>query len=290
VGIKVFQGEREMAADNKMLGACAGCGWRELGGRAREGGSNNAPPSSSSACSSHPPPTPPPPSSVCLRAAGNFDLVGIPPAPRGVPQVEVIFDIDANGIVHVTAKDKGTGKEQSISIQSSGGLSEGEIEKVRARRGLLWEGGASRCAFACYPRSMTPPPHHRPPQMVRAAEEFAVADKKKKEFIEAKNDGDSLVYSTEKSLSEHKAKLSAEDITAIEAALADTRKALGTEDVDALKASTQALQTAAMRIGTAMYKGAGGASSSGSAEGEPKQQQGADGGETKEGSFKDKSN
>jgi molecular chaperone DnaK len=129
--------------------------------------------------------------------------------------------------------------------------------------------------------------------MVRAAEEFAVADKKKKEFIEAKNDGDSLVYSTEKSLSEHKAKLSAEDITAIEAALADTRKALGTEDVDALKASTQALQTAAMRIGTAMYKGAGGASSSsGAAEGEPKAGGGggADGGETKESSFKDKSN
>lgn len=115
--------------------------------------------------------------------------------------------------------------------------------------------------------------------MVRAAEEFATADKKKKEFIEAKNDADSLVYSTDKSLSEHKAKLGADDITEIEKALGETRAALGGEDVDALKAATQKLQTAAMRIGTAMYKG--GASSSGSSESKPE-------GDAKEAEFKDK--
>jgi molecular chaperone DnaK len=202
VGIKVFQGEREMASDNKLL--------------------------------------------------GQFDLVGIPPAPRGIPQIEVTFDIDANGIVNVLAKDKGTGREQSIVIQSSGGLSEDEIQK-----------------------------------MVRDAESFAEADKKKKAFIDAKNDADSLVYSTEKSMTEHKAKLSSEDITAIETALADTKKALSGDDAEDLKAKTQALQTAAMRIGTAMYKNsgsAGGASSSG-AEGEKKP--GAEG-ETKEAEFNEK--
>ena len=166
VGIKVFQGEREMAADNKML--------------------------------------------------GQFDLVGIPPAPRGVPQVEVIFDIDANGIVNVMAKDKGTGKEQSIVIQSSGGLSDADVEK-----------------------------------MVRDAEAFGAADKKKKEVIEAKNDADSLLYSTEKSLVEHKGKLSAEDVAAVEAAIKDAKAALAVEspDVDDLKAKVAALQTAAMKIG-----------------------------------------
>ena len=162
------------------------------------------------------------PTLTTLPPAPQFDLVGLPPAPRGVPQIEVIFDIDANGIVHVSAKDKGTGKEQSIAIQSSGGLSDSEIEK-----------------------------------MVRSAEEFAVADKKKKEFIEAKNDGDSLVYSTDKSLAEHKAKLSAEDITEIEKSLADTRAALSSDDVEVLKAATAKLQTAAMRIGSAMYKNSG---------------------------------
>jgi molecular chaperone DnaK len=189
VGIKVYQGEREMAGDNKML--------------------------------------------------GQFDLVGIPPAPRGVPQIEVTFDIDANGIVNVAAKDKGTGREQSIVIQSSGGLSEDEIQK-----------------------------------MVRDAESFAEADKRKKSFIDAKNDADSLVYSIDKSLSEHRAKLGAEDITAVEAALADARKALEGDDVEALKAKTQALQTAGMRIGKAMYQGtsssAGGAAGGADAGGEGK--------------------
>ena len=150
--------------------------------------------------------------------------------------------------MHVTAKDKGTGKEQSIAIQSSGGLSEAEIEK-----------------------------------MVKAAEDFAAADKKKKEFIEAKNDADSLVYSTDKSLSEHKAKLSAEDVTEIEKALAEARAVMGGEDVEALKAATQKLQTAAMRIGSAMYKNAGGASSS-SSSGEEKKPEG----EAKDAEFKDK--
>jgi molecular chaperone DnaK len=168
VGIKVFQGEREMAVDNKLL--------------------------------------------------GNFDLVGLPPAPRGVPQIEVIFDIDANGIVNVTAKDKGTGKEQSIVIQSSGGLSDNDIEK-----------------------------------MVREAEQFAAADKEKKRVIELKNDADSLIHSTEKSLNENRSKLSADDIAEVEKALTEARKATSAEDADALQQKVQALQTAATRIGTAIY-------------------------------------
>lgn len=172
VGIQVYQGEREMAADNKLL--------------------------------------------------GKFDLVGIPPAPRGTPQIEVTFDIDANGIVNVSAKDKGTGREQSIVIQSSGGLSEAEIQK-----------------------------------MVNDAESYAEADKQRKAFIEAKNDADSLIYNTEKSLGEHKSKLPAEDVSAIEAALAETRKALAGSDAEVLKTKTQELQTAAMKIGSAMYKNAG---------------------------------
>jgi len=202
VGIKVFQGEREMAADNKLL--------------------------------------------------GQFDLVGIPPSPRGAPQIEVIFDIDANGIVNVTAKDKGTGREQSIVIQSSGGLGEDEIQK-----------------------------------MVREAESYAEADKKKKAFIEAKNDADSLVYSTDKSLTEHKAKLTSEDVTAIEAALADARKALEGDDLEDLKAKTQTLQTAAMRIGTAMYKNAGASSSGAAGAGAGSEGAKAEG-ETKEAEFQDK--
>jgi molecular chaperone DnaK len=139
----------------------------------------------------------------------------------------VTFDIDANGIVNVGAKDKGTGREQNIVIQSSGGLAKEEVDR-----------------------------------MVREAETFAAADKKKKDFIDAKNDADSLVYSTEKSLAEHRAKVSAEDITEIEAALKDTKKALEGDDGDALRASTQKLQTAAMRIGTAMYKNTGGSTGS----------------------------
>ena len=185
------------------------------------------------------------------KMLGQFDLVGIPPAPRGVPQVEVIFDIDANGIVNVTAKDKGTNKEQSIVIQSSGGLSDSEIEK-----------------------------------MVRQAEEFAAADRKKKEFIEAKNDADSLLHSTEKSLSEHRAKLSAEDISEIEKAVSEARAALSADkqDVEELKSKVQKLQTAAMRIGTAMYKNTGSSSSGATgAEGSKPAE-----GDAKDAEFKDK--
>lgn len=138
VGIKVLQGEREMAADNKLL--------------------------------------------------GNFDLVGIPPAPRGVPQIEVSFDIDANGIVNVGARDKATGKEQNIVIQSSGGLSEAEIEK-----------------------------------MVADAEANAAADQQRKELIEAKNEADSTLYTTEKTLKEHEDKIDAETLEKVKAALADLR-------------------------------------------------------------------
>jgi molecular chaperone DnaK len=169
VTIRVFQGEREMAADNKML--------------------------------------------------GNFDLVGLPPAPRGVPQVEVTFDIDANGIVSVTAKDKATGKEQQIRIQASGGLTEADINK-----------------------------------MVKEAEAHAADDKKRKEAAEAKNHGDSLVHSTEKALSEHGSSVSAEDRTAIETAIANLKEALKSDDGDDIKAKTEELAKASMKLGEAMYK------------------------------------
>lgn len=169
VGIKVLQGEREMAADNKML--------------------------------------------------GNFDLVGIPPAPRGVPQIEVSFDIDANGIVNVSARDKGTGKEQSIVIQSSGGLSEADIEK-----------------------------------MVADAEAHAEADAQKKATIEARNEADSTLYSSEKSLSEHGDKLEADDKKTVEEAIAALKTSLESEDAEDIKAKTEALQQAAMKIGEVMYK------------------------------------
>nr|WP_312352256.1 molecular chaperone DnaK [Brucella intermedia] len=171
VTIRVFQGEREMAADNKML--------------------------------------------------GQFDLVGIPPAPRGVPQIEVTFDIDANGIVHVTAKDKGTGKEHQIRIQASGGLSDADIEK-----------------------------------MVKDAEANAEADKKRREAVEAKNQGESLVHSTEKSLSEYGDKVSADDKKAIEDALASLKTALEGDDADDIKAKTQTLAEASMKLGQAMYEAA----------------------------------
>jgi molecular chaperone DnaK len=176
VGIKVLQGEREMAADNKLL--------------------------------------------------GNFDLVGIPPAPRGVPQIEVGFDIDANGIVNVTATDKATGKEQNIVIQSSGGLSDAEIER-----------------------------------MMQEAEANKAADEERKAAIEARNDADSLVYSTEKSLGEHKEKMGEEEAAAVEAAIAEVKAALENQDTDTetFKAKTEALQQAAMKIGEAMYKNEGGA-------------------------------
>ncbi|KKB13615.1 molecular chaperone DnaK [Devosia geojensis] len=171
VTIRVFQGEREMAADNKLL--------------------------------------------------GNFDLAGIPPAPRGVPQIEVTFDIDANGIVNVSAKDKGTGKEQQIRIQASGGLSDADIEK-----------------------------------MVKEAEANAEADKKRREAVEARNQAESLVHSTEKSLAEYGDKVSAEEKAAIETAIADLKGVLESDDAEAIKEKTSTLAEASMKLGEAMYKAA----------------------------------
>ena len=173
VGIKVLQGEREMAADNKML--------------------------------------------------GNFDLVGIPPAPRGVPQIEVTFDIDANGIVNVSAKDKATNKEQQITIQSSGGLSDADID-----------------------------------EMVRQAEASAEADKAKKAVIEAQNEADNLAYSGEKSLAEHKENLPEEVVAEIQQALDALKEASKSEDVEGIKAKVDAAQKALMKIGEALNKGTGG--------------------------------
>jgi molecular chaperone DnaK len=181
VTIRVFQGEREMAADNKLL--------------------------------------------------GQFDLVGIPPAPRGVPQIEVSFDIDANGIVNVQAKDKATGKEQQIRIQASGGLSETEIDK-----------------------------------MVKDAAAHAEEDKKRKAAVEAKNHGDALVHSTEKALSEHGSKVSDSERSSIETALADLKEALKGDDADAITSKTNALAQVSMKLGEAMYKqaeGPGGAEAGG---------------------------
>src|SRR5499433_1686899 len=169
VSIRVFQGEREMAADNKLL--------------------------------------------------GQFDLVGIPPAPRGVPQVEVTFDIDANGIVNVHAKDKGTGKEQQIRIQASGGLSEADIQR-----------------------------------MVKDAESHAEEDKKRKAEVEAKNHAEALVHSTEKALTEHGSKVGEGDRRAIENAMADLKEALKGSDAGAITAKTNALAQASMKLGEAMYK------------------------------------
>jgi molecular chaperone DnaK len=169
VTIRVFQGEREMAADNKML--------------------------------------------------GQFDLIGIPPAPRGVPQIEVTFDIDANGIVNVSAKDKGTGKEQQIRIQASGGLSEADIQK-----------------------------------MVKDAEAHAEEDKKRKAQVEAKNHAEALVHSTEKTLAEHGSKVGEADRRAIENALADLKEALKGTDADAITAKANTLFQVSQKLGEAMYK------------------------------------
>ena len=169
VTIRVFQGEREMAADNKML--------------------------------------------------GQFDLIGIPAAPRGVPQIEVTFDIDANGIVNVSAKDKGTGKEQQIRIQASGGLRETDIQK-----------------------------------MVKDAEAHAEEDKKRKAQVEAKNHAEALVHSTEKTLAEHGSKVGEAERRAIENAMADLKEALKGNDADAITAKTNALAQASMKLGEAMYK------------------------------------
>jgi molecular chaperone DnaK len=150
---------------------------------------------------------------------GQFDLIGIPPAPRGVPQIEVTFDIDANGIVNVSAKDKGTGKEQQIRIQASGGLSEGDIQK-----------------------------------MVKDAEAHAEEDKKRKAQVEAKNHAEALVHSTEKALAEHGSKVGEGDRRAIENALADLKEALKGTDADAITSKTNALAQASMKLGEAMYK------------------------------------
>src|SRR5580692_6945150 len=169
VTIRVFQGEREMAADNKVL--------------------------------------------------GQFDLMGIPPSPRGMPQIEVTFDIDANGIVNVSAKDKATGKEQQIRIQASGGLSEADIQK-----------------------------------MVKDAEANAAEDKARREFIEAKNHADSLIHQVDKNLKEYGDKLSAQDRGEAEAALEAARSALEGSDIAALKSASDRLSQAAMKIGEAMYK------------------------------------
>jgi molecular chaperone DnaK len=181
VTIRVFQGEREMAADNKLL--------------------------------------------------GQFDLVGIPPAPRGVPQIEVTFDIDANGIVNVHAKDKGTGKEQQIRIQASGGLSDSDIEK-----------------------------------MVREAEQFADEDKKRRGAAEAKNNAESLIHSTEKQLAEHGDKVSADVKGEIEKAIAEAKTAVESGDADEMQQKTAALTQAAMKLGEAMYKAQQGESQQAGAE------------------------
>ncbi len=169
VSIRVLQGEREMATDNKVL--------------------------------------------------GNFELVGIAPAPRGVPQIEVAFDIDANGIVNVSAKDKGTGKEQKIQIQASGGLSDEEIN-----------------------------------QMVKDAESNKEADKKKREAVDARNQADTLLHSTEKNLKEHGSKVSDADKKAIEDASANLRNALKGTDLEEIKKKTQDLVQASMKLGEAIYK------------------------------------
>jgi len=168
VTIRVFQGEREMAADNKVL--------------------------------------------------GQFDLMGIPPSPRGMPQIEVTFDIDANGIVNVSAKDKATGKEQQIRIQASGGLSEADIQK-----------------------------------MVQDAEANAAEDKKRREAVDAKNHADALVHSTEKALAEHGSKVEEIERRAIEDALSDLRESLKGDDAEAIKTKTNTLAQASMKLGEAMY-------------------------------------
>jgi molecular chaperone DnaK len=168
------------------------------------------------------------------KLLGQFDLVGIPPAPRGVPQIEVTFDIDANGIVNVNAKDKATGKEQQIRIQASGGLSEADIEK-----------------------------------MVKDAESHAEEDKKRKAAVEAKNHAEALVHSTEKALAEHGSKVGDAERSAIENAMADLKEALKGDDADAIQQKTNALAQASMKLGEAMYKaqqetpGAAGAEASG---------------------------
>ncbi len=192
VTIKVFQGEREMAADNKLL--------------------------------------------------GNFDLQGIPSAPRGVPQIEVTFDIDANGIVSVQAKDKATGKEQQIRIQASGGLSEGDIQR-----------------------------------MVKEAEANAEADKQRREAVESRNQAEGLIHQVEKNLKEHEGKIGAQEKGEAEAAIAAAKSAMEGNDTEALKQATERLSQAAMKIGEAMYKAEAAQAQAGGDEG-PSGPQGGPGG------------
>ena len=153
------------------------------------------------------------------KLLGNFELVGIAPAPRGVPQVEVTFDIDANGIVNVSAKDKGTGKEQKIQIQASGGLSEEEIEK-----------------------------------MVKDAEANKEADKKKRETVDVRNQADTLIHSTEKNLKEHGSKISEADKKSIEDGSSALKEALKTDNIEDIKKKTETLVQASMKLGEAIYK------------------------------------
>ena len=153
------------------------------------------------------------------KSLGNFELVGIPPAPRGTPQIEVTFDIDANGIVSVSAKDKGTGKEQKIQIQASGGLTDDEIQK-----------------------------------MVKEAEANKEEDKKKREAIDSRNQADSIIFSTEKSLKEHGDKVTEEEKKAIEAGVVDLKKVLEGTDTEEIKKKTQDLIQASMKLGEAVYK------------------------------------
>jgi molecular chaperone DnaK len=152
------------------------------------------------------------------KMLGEFDLVGIPPAPRGIPQIEVSFDIDADGILNVSAKDKGTGKEQNIVIKSSGGLSEEDIEK-----------------------------------MVRDAEANAEADAKRRQLSEARNDIDSLIYSTEKSLTDNAAKLDPDTKAEVEKSIAEAKEVKDSDDLDVVTAKREALGQAAMKIGQAVY-------------------------------------
>ncbi|MEW5729936.1 MAG: molecular chaperone DnaK [Pseudomonadota bacterium] len=191
VTIRVFQGEREMAADNKLL--------------------------------------------------GQFDLMGIPPAPRGMPQIEVTFDIDANGIVNVHAKDKATGKEQTIRIQASGGLSDADIEK-----------------------------------MVKEAEAHAAEDRKRKEAVEARNHADSLAHTTEKNLKEYGDKVPADVKAEVERDLAALKAVMDSGDAEAIKAKTDALMQSSMKLGEAMYKAQEAAGAAGGGEAGPGAQGGAD--------------
>jgi molecular chaperone DnaK len=178
VTIRVFQGEREMAADNKLL--------------------------------------------------GSFDLMGIPPAPRGVPQIEVTFDIDANGIVNVAATDKATGKEQSIRIQASGGLTDADIDR-----------------------------------MVKEAESHAEDDKKRRELVETRNQAEALVHSTERMLAEYGDKVAATDKGAAEAAVTELKTAIQGDDKDAIKTKIDALAQASMKLGEAMYQASQGGGAAG---------------------------